>query len=131
MLFVPTTLAVPPLSFSLRYNIATSLHTSSASCGFSFSLQDDFDTRFKHLLEFKKEFGHTKVPVFYTGHNNLGRWAKRMRDGIRNNDPWVSYFFYAFLFHLSASNPIHQIIMHRRWTTCAGPGCWASILISR
>jgi hypothetical protein len=27
--------------------------------------------------------------VFYTGHNNLGRWAKRMRDGIRNNEPWV------------------------------------------
>lgn len=60
-----------------------------ASIGFSFSLQDDFDTRFKHLLEYKKEFGHTKVPVFYTGYNNLGRWAKRMRDGIRNNEPWV------------------------------------------
>lgn len=60
-----------------------------ASVGFSFSLQDDFDTRFKHLLEFKKEFGHTKVPVFYTGYNNLGRWAKRMRDGIRNDEPWV------------------------------------------
>ena len=44
---------------------------------------------FKHLLEFKKEFGHTKVPVFYTGYNNLGRWAKRMRDGIRNNEPWM------------------------------------------
>jgi len=27
--------------------------------------------------------------VFYTGHNNLGRWAKRMRDGIRENEPWV------------------------------------------
>lgn len=37
----------------------------------------------------KKEFGHTKVPVFYTGYNNLGRWAKRMRDGIRENEPWV------------------------------------------
>jgi hypothetical protein len=60
-----------------------------AILGFSFSLQDDFDTRFKHLLDFKKEFGHTKVPVFYTGHNNLGRWAKRMRDGIRNNEPWM------------------------------------------
>eukprot|EP00584_Thalassiosira_punctigera_P022558 CAMPEP_0172567880 /NCGR_PEP_ID=MMETSP1067-20121228/117597_1 /TAXON_ID=265564 ORGANISM="Thalassiosira punctigera, Strain Tpunct2005C2" /NCGR_SAMPLE_ID=MMETSP1067 /ASSEMBLY_ACC=CAM_ASM_000444 /LENGTH=522 /DNA_ID=CAMNT_0013359327 /DNA_START=74 /DNA_END=1642 /DNA_ORIENTATION=+ len=60
-----------------------------ASVGFSFSLQDDFDTRFKHLVEFKKEFGHTKVPVFYTGYNNLGRWAKRMRDGIRNNEPWM------------------------------------------
>jgi len=60
-----------------------------ASVGFSFSLQDDFDTRFKHLLEFKKEFGHTKVPVFYTGFNNLGRWAKRMRDGIRLEEPWV------------------------------------------
>jgi len=60
-----------------------------ASVGFSFSLQDDFDTRFKHLLEFKKEFGHTKVPVFYTGYNNLGRWAKRMRDGIRNNEHWM------------------------------------------
>ncbi|KAL7538248.1 hypothetical protein ACHAXR_008422 [Thalassiosira sp. AJA248-18] len=60
-----------------------------ASVGFSFSLQDDFDTRFKHLLEFKKEHGHTKVPVFYTGYNNLGRWAKRMRDGIRNNDVWM------------------------------------------
>lgn len=60
-----------------------------ASVGFTFSLQDDFDTRFKHLLEYKKEFGHTKVPVFYTGYNNLGRWAKRMRDGIRNNDPWM------------------------------------------
>lgn len=60
-----------------------------ACIGFSFSLQHDFDTRFKNLLEFKKEFGHTKVPVFYTGHNNLGRWAKRMRDGIRNNEPWM------------------------------------------
>lgn len=60
-----------------------------ASVGFSFSLQDDFDTRFKHLLEFKKEFGHTKVPVFYTGYNNLGRWAKRMRDGIRNSEHWM------------------------------------------
>mmetsp|Transcript_10065 Transcript_10065/g.18107 ORF Transcript_10065/g.18107 Transcript_10065/m.18107 type:complete len:601 (-) Transcript_10065:190-1992(-) len=60
-----------------------------ASVGFSFSLQDDFDTRFKHLLEFKKEFGHTKVPVFYTGYNNLGRWAKRMRDGIRCNEAWM------------------------------------------
>lgn len=37
-----------------------------ASVGFSFSLQDDFETRFKHLVEFKKEHGHTKVPVFYT-----------------------------------------------------------------
>jgi len=38
---------------------------------------------------FKKEFGHTKVPVFYTGYNNLGRWAKRMRDGIHNEEPWM------------------------------------------
>ena len=38
---------------------------------------------------FKKEFGHTKVPVFYTGYNNLGRWAKHMRDGIRNEEPWM------------------------------------------
>ena len=60
-----------------------------ASIGFSFSLQDDFETRYKHLMEYKKEFGHTKVPVFYTGYNNLGRWAKRMRDGIRNNEPWM------------------------------------------
>lgn len=29
------------------------------------------------------------MPVFYTGYNNLGRWAKRMRDGIRNNEPWL------------------------------------------
>ncbi|KAL7554268.1 hypothetical protein ACHAWF_017712, partial [Thalassiosira exigua] len=60
-----------------------------ASVGFNFTLQDNFETRFKNLLEFKKEFGHTKVPVFYTGYNNLGRWAKRMRDGIRNNEEWV------------------------------------------
>ena len=60
-----------------------------ASLGFSFTLRDDFETRFRNLLEFKREFGHTKVPVFYAGHNNLGRWAKRMRDGIRENEPWV------------------------------------------
>ena len=72
----------------IRYRSLSALHFS-ASIGFSFSLQDDFDTRFKHLVEFKKEFGHTKVPVFYTGYNNLGRWAKRMRDGIRNSEPWM------------------------------------------
>lgn len=61
----------------------------SGSLGFTFTLQDDFETRFNQLVQFKKEFGHTKVPVFYTGYNNLGRWAKRMRDGIRNSEPWV------------------------------------------
>ncbi|KAL3756432.1 hypothetical protein ACHAWU_007703 [Discostella pseudostelligera] len=59
------------------------------SLGFSFKMRDDFETRFNQLCQFKKEFGHTKVPVFYTGHNNLGRWAKRMRDGIRDNEPWM------------------------------------------
>jgi len=60
-----------------------------ATIGFKFQLQDDFDTRFNQLLEYKREHGHTRVPVFYTGHNKLGRWAKRMRDGIRNNEPWL------------------------------------------
>ena len=73
-----------------RTSIITDEHIKKlAAIGFSFSLQDDFDTRFKHLLEFKKEYGHTKVPVFFAGYNNLGRWAKRMRDGIRNDEAWM------------------------------------------
>jgi len=59
-------------------------------------MRDDFETRFNQLCQFKKEFGHTKVPVFYTGHNNLGRWAKRMRDGIRDNEPWVRFLHMPF-----------------------------------
>ncbi|KAL7468973.1 hypothetical protein ACHAXS_009222, partial [Conticribra weissflogii] len=32
-----------------------------ASIGFKFQLQDDFDTRFNQLLEYKREHGHTRV----------------------------------------------------------------------
>lgn len=76
-----------------------------AGIGFNFAGKRlDFDARFRQLLEFVKEHGHTRgklqfnkdlpyaqsrfltfslgaVPVFYAEHDNLGRWAKRMRDG--------------------------------------------------
>ncbi|EJK70073.1 hypothetical protein THAOC_08603 [Thalassiosira oceanica] len=58
--------------------------------GFQFSLQDDFDERFKQLEDYKKENGHTRIPVFDSTRNNLGRWAKRMRDGIANDETWMT-----------------------------------------
>jgi len=84
-----------------------------ASVGFSFSLQDDFDTRFKHLVEFKKEFGHTKVPVFYTGYRNLGRWAKRMRDGIRCDEPYVDEVMKARLLGIDFDIAARHVFGHK------------------
>jgi len=84
-----------------------------ASVGFSFSLQDDFETRFKHLVEFKKEFGHTKVPVFYTGYRNLGRWAKRMRDGIRCDEPYVDEVMKARLLGIDFDIAARHVFGHK------------------
>ena len=60
------------------------------SIGFQWSLQENFDERFKQLEEYNKRNGHTRVPVFDSSRNNLGRWATRMRDGITNDEPWMT-----------------------------------------
>ena len=70
------------------------LHIHRASIGFTFKLQSrkhDFDTRFNQLLQFKKEFGHVRVPNDYKGHDNLGRWSKLTRYSINNNAKHVGF----------------------------------------
>ncbi|KAL7482165.1 hypothetical protein ACHAW6_007855 [Cyclotella cf. meneghiniana] len=86
-----------------------------ASIGFNFAGKIlDFEARFKQLLEFVKEFGHTRVPVFYSEHDNLGRWAKRMRDGIRMNEPWVNEIHKARLLGIGFDIEARQVFDHPR-----------------
>ncbi len=56
------------------------------------------------MCQFKKEFGHTRVPNGYKGYNNLGRWTKRWREGIRKNEPWVRFTADALRFLLHAND---------------------------
>ena len=75
------------------YAVLSCLHLQRASIGFTFKLQTklDFDTRFNQLLQFKKEFGHVRVPNDYKGHDNLGRWSKLTRYSINNNAKNVGF----------------------------------------
>ena len=75
------------------YAVLSCLHIQRASIGFTFTLQTkvDFDTRFNQLLQFKKEFGHVRVPNDYKGHDNLGRWSKLTRYSINNNAMHVGF----------------------------------------
>jgi hypothetical protein len=40
----------------------------------------DFETRFMQILEWKAIHAHTRVPISYTGHGNLGRWVKKTKE---------------------------------------------------
>jgi hypothetical protein len=77
----------------MPYRTFVCLHIQRASIGFAFKLQSkhDFDTRFNQLIQFKKEFGHARVPNDYKGHDNLGRWSKLTRYSINNNAPHVGF----------------------------------------
>jgi Helicase associated domain len=49
--------------------------------GFRFGpTQVDFETRFLQLAEYKAVHSHTRVPISYTAHDNLGRYVKKTKE---------------------------------------------------
>jgi Helicase associated domain len=57
-----------------------------AALGFRFShVLQNIDERIVQLQEFKKIYGHTRVPYDYTGHSGLGLWCKKTRDAYALN----------------------------------------------
>jgi Helicase associated domain len=55
-----------------------------ANIGFRFGpTHVEFETRFLQLAEYKAIHSHTRVPISYTGHDNLGRYVKKTKEQYR------------------------------------------------
>lgn len=46
-------------------------------------LMDLWDQHFEEVMEFRKRFGHTRVPGTWPENPALGRWVQKMRDAFR------------------------------------------------
>jgi hypothetical protein len=54
----------------------------------------------------------TNLSAYYCSYNNLGRWAKRMRDGISKNEPWMDDIKKARLLGINFDIEARQVFDH-------------------